>query len=128
MTGESGSLEGRRGLDITGLRKEFALRSQTIVAVDDFDLSTSRGEFVALLGPSGCGKSTVLRILADLDQPTSGDVAVHGAAPSVLRRAGRLGIAFQDPALLAVAHASSATCDCPSRWPASAAGAPTWRR
>ena len=100
MTGESGSLEGRRGLDITGLRKEFALRSQTIVAVDNFALSTSRGEFVALLGPSGCGKSTVLRILADLDQPTSGDVAVHGAAPSVLRRAGRLGIAFQDPALL----------------------------
>ena len=43
--------------------------------------STSRssgGEFVSLIGPSGCGKSTLLRIVGDLIQPSSGDVAVNG--------------------------------------------------
>lgn len=88
------------GLAIAGLVKRFRLGRQTITAVDGLDLATGRGEFVALLGPSGCGKSTVLRVLADLDAPSSGHVEIHGAAPAVLRRAGRLGVAFQDAALL----------------------------
>ena len=52
-------------------------------ALKEFDLMVADGEFVILVGPSGCGKSTALRILAGLDQPTSGDVRIGGR--SVLR-------------------------------------------
>jgi spermidine/putrescine transport system ATP-binding protein len=49
-----------------------------ITAVDDVDLQISDGEFFSLLGPSGCGKTTTLRMIAGFEQPTVGEIYLHG--------------------------------------------------
>ena len=91
----------RPAIQMEGVSKEFALsRKRTLVAVEDIDLTMERGEFLAILGPSGCGKSTILRMLAGLETPTTGTVRLYGASPSELVAAHRLGVAFQDHALL----------------------------
>ena len=47
-------------------------------AVIDFDLSVTKGEFIAFLGPSGCGKTTTLRMIAGFESITSGDILIRG--------------------------------------------------
>jgi NitT/TauT family transport system ATP-binding protein len=81
--------------------KDFEMDDgRKVVAVEDVRLEIGSGEFVALIGPSGCGKSTLLRMLAALEQPSRGRVTVDGKAPEDLSRNHRLGVAFQDHALL----------------------------
>ena len=57
------------------------------------------GEFVSLIGPSGCGKTTLLRLIADLIEPTSGELRVAGKTPQEAREAREYGYVFQAPVL-----------------------------
>jgi nitrate ABC transporter ATP-binding subunit len=85
-------------LEITGLTKVFSTPAGPFVAVEKFEASIEKGEFVCLLGHSGCGKSTVLSLIAGLEKASSGSIYVEGKAvnsPGTDR-----GVVFQAPCLL----------------------------
>lgn len=88
------------GLVAENVGRTFSVDRADVVALSGVDLATRKGEFTALLGPSGCGKSTLLRIFAGLDTPTSGVATVNGQDPDRVRSEHRVGVAFQDAALL----------------------------
>lgn len=71
-----------------------------VSAVAPMDLSFHGGQTTALLGPSGCGKSTLLRLVAGLEEPTSGEVLIAGDTPARQAARGAISVAFQDPSLL----------------------------
>ncbi len=60
------------------LTKEFVRDEFHVVALKDANLDMRQGEFIALMGPSGSGKSTLLHLMAAMDRPTSGEIAVFG--------------------------------------------------
>lgn len=81
-------------LDLT-----FQTNDGPVHALSDIDLQINRGEFVSFIGPSGCGKTTLLRVIADLEQPTGGSISVNGVSPSEARLARAYGYVFQAAAL-----------------------------
>ncbi len=82
------------------LNKVSKIYPPDVVAVQDVDLNIKDGEFLVLLGPSGCGKSTTLRMIAGLEQITSGDLFIGGQPMNFVDPADRdLAIVFQNYAL-----------------------------
>ena len=84
-------------LELRNLRKAYGSK---IVPVKDIDILVDEGEFLTLLGPSGCGKSTILRLIAGLEPPTSGEILINGQNVNRLSPGDRnIAMVFQSYAL-----------------------------
>jgi len=84
-------------INIRNLGKIFKRDEKETVVLDNFSLDIKKGELITIVGPSGCGKTTILRLIAGLIEPTSGEVLINGKlckAPGADR-----GMVFQDFAL-----------------------------
>lgn len=77
------------------LNLTFQTGDGPVHALKDVTLDIAKGEFVSFIGPSGCGKTTFLRVIADLEQPTSGKITVNGMTPDAARKARAYGYVFQ---------------------------------
>ena len=87
---------------IRGLQKAYRRGDQEIPVLQGIDLDVGYGEFVALMGPSGSGKSTLLNLIAGIDKPSAGTIAIGGVDIATLSeseladwRAANLGFVFQ---------------------------------
>lgn len=78
-----------------GLTLTFETNDGPVHALSDVTLDIQKGEFVSFIGPSGCGKTTFLRVLADLEQPTGGEISVNGVTPHAARLSRAYGYVFQ---------------------------------
>ena len=90
----------RIAIAIKDVNVTYPARDGKVMALSNVDLTIREGSFVSLIGPSGCGKTTLLRVLADLEQVTSGSVDIDGLDPQSARERHEYGYVFQAPALL----------------------------
>jgi putative ABC transport system ATP-binding protein len=94
-------------LELRQISKSYGEGDTAIRALEEIDLSVDEGHLVAVMGPSGSGKSTLLTIAGSLEEPTSGEVNIHGASLRAMSRNDKarlrrrtIGYVFQDFNLL----------------------------
>ena len=86
-------------VEVQNVSVVYPAKENTVTALDRVSLDIREGEFISLIGPSGCGKTTLLRVIADLEQASSGSVRVNGMSSHDARLARAYGYVFQAPAL-----------------------------
>ena len=82
-------------IEAKGLHLTFETNDGPVHALQDVNLEINKGDFVSFIGPSGCGKTTLLRCIAGLEAPTSGEIYVNRMTPDEARRARAYGYVFQ---------------------------------
>lgn len=90
-------------IELSAITKRYGFGAAESYALDNFDLTVRRGEFIMVMGPSGCGKTTLLNIIGLLDQPTFGSYLLNGqpvdrlsARKQAKIRASKIGCIFQN--------------------------------
>jgi NitT/TauT family transport system ATP-binding protein len=92
--------EGRAlAVDARDVSLTFETADGKVEALSGVNLQVAQGDFVSLIGPSGCGKTTLLRLIADLEQPTAGALQINGMSAQQARQSRAYGYVFQSPAL-----------------------------
>lgn len=81
-------------LQVENLSKTFDGNDAPVIAIGDVSFAVERGAFVSILGPSGCGKTTLLRTIAGLEKPSSGQIVLDGKP--VMEPGPQLGVVFQE--------------------------------
>lgn len=94
-----GNMTGNPVIEIKDMSLTFETNDGPVHALANIDLNVEQGEFISLIGPSGCGKTTLMRVIADLEQPTGGTAKVNGVSPREARRSRAYGYVFQAAAL-----------------------------
>jgi NitT/TauT family transport system ATP-binding protein len=90
---------GPSAIEARDVSLTFETADGPVYALSGINLSVADGDFVSFIGPSGCGKTTLLRVIADLEQASSGQITVNGLTPAQARLARAYGYVFQAPGL-----------------------------
>jgi NitT/TauT family transport system ATP-binding protein len=96
---QNNASSGSPVISVQDLSLTFDTGDSPVYALSNVDLTVNEGDFVSFIGPSGCGKTTLLRVIADLEQQTSGSIKVNGVSPEEARLGRQYGYVFQAPGL-----------------------------